>query len=92
MDLFTPHSKIVDKAKKLFAELDQYSIEDKIEFINQIKKELHRISPMKDEPVDCVTWVKNDFIKANDYNPNRVAPPEMKLLEHSIMEDGYSNQ
>ena len=27
---------------------------------------------------------------ANDYNPNSVAPPEMKLLELSIKEDGYT--
>ncbi len=27
---------------------------------------------------------------ANDYNPNSVAPPEMKLLEHSITADGYT--
>lgn len=26
----------------------------------------------------------------NDYNPNSVAPPEMKLLQHSIEEDGYT--
>lgn len=45
---------------------------------------------MKNEPVDCVLWVKNDVVKANDYNPNSVAPPEMKLLELSIAEDGYT--
>jgi ParB-like chromosome segregation protein Spo0J len=27
---------------------------------------------------------------ANDYNPNIVAPPEMKLLERSIDQDGYT--
>ena len=27
---------------------------------------------------------------ANTYNPNVVAPPEMKLLELSIWEDGYT--
>jgi len=26
----------------------------------------------------------------NDYNPNRVAPAEMRLLQHSIEEDGYT--
>ena len=45
---------------------------------------------MKQEPVDCVIWVKGETVEANDYNPNKVAPPEMKLLEHSIMEDGYT--
>ena len=29
-------------------------------------------------------------VEANDYNPNSVAPPEMKLLETSIREDGYT--
>lgn len=27
---------------------------------------------------------------ANEYNPNKVAPPEMKLLYDSIKEDGYT--
>ena len=29
-------------------------------------------------------------IQANSYNPNSVAPPEMKLLYKSIKEDGYT--
>lgn len=29
-------------------------------------------------------------IEFNEYNPNNVAPPEMKLLYHSIEEDGYT--
>lgn len=61
-----------------------------VELLNQIKKELHEISPMKFEPVDCVLWVPNSNVEANDYNPNEVAPPEMKLLEVSILEDGYT--
>ena len=35
-------------------------------------------------------WIKNQDVKANDYNPNKVAPPEMKLLKHSIKMDGYT--
>lgn len=62
----------------------------KIKAINEIKKELHKISPFKDEPVDCVLWVKNEEVIANDYNPNTVAPPEMELLKVSIMSDGYT--
>ena len=31
-----------------------------------------------------------DKVIANDYNPNKVAPPEMELLKHSIEEDGYT--
>lgn len=62
----------------------------KIEVINEVKKLLHEISPLKNEPVDCVIWVKSENIMANDYNPNKVAPPEMELLAVSIGEDGYT--
>jgi ParB-like chromosome segregation protein Spo0J len=65
-------------------------LEDKIAEINRIKLALHELSPFKSEPVDCVLWVKNESVYANDYNPNSVAPPEMALLETSIMADGYT--
>lgn len=70
--------------------IEVLSLESKIEVINDIKRQLHKISPFNKEPVDCVIWVKSDSVKANDYNPNKVAPPEMKLLAHSIREDGYT--
>lgn len=76
--------------QQLVEEIEVLSIDDKIEFINEVKTRLHSISPFKDEPVDCVTWIKNELVEANDYNPNSVAPPEMKLLEVSILEDGYT--
>lgn len=41
-------------------------------------------------PVYNVIAVPLEKVKANDYNPNRVAPPEMKLLETSIWEDGFT--
>lgn len=41
-------------------------------------------------PVYNVQAIPLEKIKANDYNPNRVAPPEMKLLETSIWEDGFT--
>jgi ParB-like chromosome segregation protein Spo0J len=37
-----------------------------------------------------VIAVPLDKIRANSYNPNAVAPPEMQLLETSIWEDGYT--
>ena len=42
-------------------------------------------------PVYNVQAIPVEKIKANDYNPNRVAPPEMKLLEVSIWEDGFTS-
>lgn len=41
-------------------------------------------------PVYNVKAVPLDKIRANSYNPNSVAPPEMALLEMSIWEDGYT--
>jgi ParB-like chromosome segregation protein Spo0J len=41
-------------------------------------------------PVYNVKGIHIDKIQANDYNPNKVAPPEMELLEISIWEDGYT--
>lgn len=63
---------------------------EKVDAINQAKTALHEISPFASEPVDCVIWVPAEQVEANDYNPNSVAPPEMKLLEISISEDGYT--
>ena len=40
-------------------------------------------------PVYNVRAIPIEKIQANDYNPNVVAPPEMKLLELSIWEDNY---
>lgn len=34
--------------------------------------------------------VPAEKVVANDYNPNKVASPEMKLLAHSIEEDGVT--
>ncbi len=47
---------------------------------------------MKDykSPVYNVISVPVEKIQANAYNPNSVAPPEMKLLYKSILEDGYT--
>ena len=41
-------------------------------------------------PVYNVRAVPIEQIQANTYNPNHVAPPEMKLLYQSIKEDGYT--
>jgi len=74
----------------IVAELEHLDRPARIEALNKIRAALHEVSPFRAEPVDCVRWVPGDAVDANDYNPNTVAPPEMKLLEHSIAEDGYT--
>jgi ParB-like chromosome segregation protein Spo0J len=88
-DLFSKPN-VVEQAITIFASLESMELQEKIEAINLIREALLVHSPFKNEPVDCVRWIKSDLVNANDYNPNSVAPPEMKLLEHSITEDGYT--
>lgn len=80
----------IDITNQLIDEINQMPEDQKINALNSIKLRLHEISPFRAEPVDCVIWVDADQVQANDYNPNSVAPPEMKLLQHSIREDGYT--
>lgn len=83
-------SLIVELAAELFDQLDDLSLADKVDTINKIRLSLKEHSPFKSEPVDCVQWVRQEIVGANDYNPNSVAPPEMELLRLSIMSDGYT--
>jgi hypothetical protein len=58
--------------------------------LNLLRRFIAERSPFSAEPVDLVEWVPADDVRANDYNPNSVAPPEMELLRLSIMADGYT--
>lgn len=84
------NQKILKKVESIASEIDSMELDEKINLLNEVRKILHKVSPFKSEPVDCVLWVKNESVEANDYNPNSVAPPEMKLLQHSILSDGYT--
>tara|TARA_Y100000310_G_C20565666_1_gene755353 strand:+ start:142 stop:762 length:621 start_codon:yes stop_codon:yes gene_type:complete len=66
---------------------------------NELKSELKEIWELKNElvkkeefksPVYNVKRVHMSKVISNEYNPNKVAPPEMALLETSIWEDGYT--
>ena len=74
----------------LMDEITKMPLEKQVEAINTVKSSLKKISPFTVEPVECVQWVKEELVIANDYNPNSVAPPEMELLHTSIQEDGYT--
>ena len=68
----------------------QNSLSSKVHIMNELRKAIHENGPFANEPVDYVKWVASDDVVANDYNPNKVAPPEMELLELSITNDGYT--
>lgn len=65
-------------------------VPERVAAINAARLALHALSPFAAEPVDCVLWIAAHEVEANDYNPNTVAPPEMRLLRRSIEADGYT--
>lgn len=83
-------AEIIERGRGLASEIVNLGTEEAIEVLNEVRKALHGASPMRQEPVDCVLWIPAGQVEANDYNPNKVAPPEMRLLEVSIGEDGYT--
>lgn len=74
----------------IVAAIEALPLAERVAALNEARTRLHRVSPFRDEPVDCVIWVAAGRVHANDYNPNKVAPPEMELLRHSIRSDGYT--
>lgn len=81
---------LTERAEALFGELHGLPLAERIEAINRIRRLLHAHSPFAEEPVDCVQWVRAERVAGNDYNPNTVAPPEMRLLRLSIESDGFT--
>jgi ParB-like chromosome segregation protein Spo0J len=76
--------------KSLCDELAQLNETQRIDALNAVRSALHEVSPLKHHPVDCVLWLPADKVIGNAYNPNVVAPPEMRLLEHSVRKNGYT--
>lgn len=56
--------------------LQPLTLEEKIDALNEFRQALHEESPFKDQPVDCVLWVKEEQVFPNSYNPNNMAPQE----------------
>lgn len=80
--------------QRIISEIETYlqslPEEDRINAINAFRQAIHQHSPFHEQPVDCVLWVKQDRLTANDYNPNNVAPPEKRLLTKSLELDGFT--
>jgi len=81
---------IIKAAQELAGQIKELPFEEQVETLNRVRRILHQVSPFAHEPIDLVEWVPVDTVHGNDYNPNHVAPPEMKLLKLSIEEDGYT--
>lgn len=75
---------------QLVAALEALPESERIDAINESRAAIHAVSPLRHHPVDFVRWVRADLVRGNDYNPNVVAPPEMRLLAHSVRSNGYT--
>lgn len=85
-------SRIDELASELasaIADIDDEA--ERVDALNRTRAALHEVSPMQHHPVDFVRWDKaRDVLPCTYGNPNTVAPPEMRLLEHSIAANGYT--
>ena len=42
------------------------------------------------QPLSTLQWVPRESLRANDYNPNKVSKENLKLLEQSILSNGWT--
>lgn len=85
------NDRIKELSRQLAAEISMLeSVDSQIETLNEVRFALHEVSPMKHHPVDWVYWEKSENVESNEYNPNKVAPPEWTMLNQSIQQDGYT--
>ncbi|KIF52728.1 IbrB-like domain-containing protein [Vibrio owensii] len=65
------------------------SLTERVSLFNLLSECAEKIVPFT-HPVLSVRLVEHQKVVDNDYNPNKVAPPEFKLLRHSILKDGLT--
>jgi ParB-like chromosome segregation protein Spo0J len=68
---------------------ENITIDEKVSLFNDLTQQLYDWIGLK-HPSLNVQLIKAEQIQGNDYNPNKVAPPEMKLLKLSIKKDGVT--
>jgi ParB-like chromosome segregation protein Spo0J len=73
-----------------FSSLKDLPDPERLVAIEDLRQQLHELSPVKTQPVDRIRWVPIDMVQPNDYNPNSVAKVELGLLYTSILHDGYT--
>lgn len=73
----------------ILLEYEKSSFDEKVKVFNSITQQLYEFLGVN-HPALNVQLVPIDTVDANDYNPNKVAPPEEKLLKLSIKKDGLT--
>ena len=69
--------------------MKEMPFDDKVAVFNKVTQELYDWLDVR-HPALNVQLVPADEVIGNDYNPNHVAPPEMRLLRLSIRKDGVT--
>lgn len=80
--------------QRLISEIKDYlsslNDDERINALNDFRQAMHELSPFKAQPVDCVLWVRDETVAANNYNPNHLAIAETRLLQRSLERDGFT--
>jgi ParB-like chromosome segregation protein Spo0J len=79
---------IADKLKALLEGVG-VSLADRVGVYNAVSEVMKEFVGLP-HPVLGVKLIPVEQVQGNDYNPNKVAPPEMRLLELSIRKDGMT--
>lgn len=80
---------MIEQLLRYLEDNKELSLDEKVVIYNQISQGLFEFMGLN-HPVLGVQLVKADDVQGNDYNPNKVAPPEMQLLKTSIRKDGLT--
>ncbi len=75
--------------RNFFRQCKYSAIEERVAIYNEMTALLKDMIGLN-HPVLAIKLVAPVNIESNTYNPNRVAPPEMKLLELSMAKDGVT--
>lgn len=90
-DLFpeTPASEVVEAVMPHLANAGVLPLEQRVEIYNRLTRALKALVGFE-HPVLAPQLVPIEEVQANDYNPNKVAPPERQLLKLSMRKDGVT--
>lgn len=86
----SPAEEVGDLCERIAALLPSLPLVERVDALNRVVAAAHAAGPFAAQPVGCPQWVPAELVHSNDYNPNAVAPPEMRLLQLSIEADGYT--
>lgn len=82
-------SNVAEKLRALLDECGELDVDERVGVFNEVSQVMKDFLGLP-HPVTGVKLVKADRVKGNAYNPNVVAPPEMRLLEFSMRKDGMT--